>query len=262
MQQKPRIKTLDIETAPLESYTWGIWEQDVGIDQIKTEWSVISYAIKDLGDPKVRYRDTGGRGPKKVRDDKALLVELHKELDDCDILIAQNGRAFDTKKVNARMAMHGIRPYSPVRVIDTLLMAKKHFMFTSNKLDWLSRNLTDHPKDTHKEFPGFELWIECMKDNPKAWEVLKRYNIQDVVAAEKVYLRFRPWIVSHPSLAVYAGGDQHLCPACGSSHVQRRGEEVTQAAIYARYHCQECGKWSRGKVMENTPRERKALLVG
>lgn len=257
----PIIKTIDIETSPLESFTWGTWQQDIGVEQIKTEWTIISYAIKTLGDPKVRYMDTGGRGKNKVRDDKALCLALHKELDETDIIIAQNGRAFDTKKINARMAMHGIKPYSPVRVIDTLEVAKKHFKFTSNKLAWLSKHLTDKPKDDHKEFPGMELWIECLNDNVKAWKVLRRYNEEDVRRAELVYLRFRPWIAQHPNLSVFtAPGDKVKCPKCNSTEVQKRGYEVTNACRYQRYHCQNCGAWSRGKIILNPAKERKAYL--
>lgn len=258
---QPRIKTLDIETSPIEALTWGTWQQDIGVEQIKTEWTILSYAIKDLDDPKIRYEYTGGRGAKKVRDDKALLLKLHKELDEADIIIAQNGRAFDTKKVNARMAMHDIPPYSPVRVIDTLEVAKKHFMFTSNRLAWLSKNLTDEPKDDHKEFPGMELWIECLKDNPKAWTCMERYNKKDVLAAELVYRRLRPWIAQHPNMGVYSANGATKCPKCGSEKVQKRGYEVTQASRYQRFQCMECSAWSRGKALLTPSYERKALLV-
>jgi DNA polymerase elongation subunit (family B) len=261
VQNQPVIKTLDIETSPLESFTWGTFQQDIGVEQIKTEWTILSYAIKTLGDPKVRYKDTGGRGAKNVRNDKSLLLSLHKELDEADIIIAQNGRAFDTKKVNARMAMHGIHPYSPIRVIDTLEVSKKHFKFTSNRLAWLSKHLTDQPKDDHKEFPGFELWLQVLADNPKAWAVMKKYNIQDVVSAEKLYLRLRPWIAQHPNMGVFAANGEMKCPKCASLHLQKRGYEVTQSSRYQRFQCMDCSGWSRGKALLTPTRERKALLV-
>lgn len=258
---KPVIKTVDIETSPIESYTWGIWEQNVSVDQIKTEWTILSYSIKTLGDPKVRYKDTGGRGIKKVRDDKALLQALWKELDEADIIIAQNGRAFDTKKINARMAMHGMLPYSPIRIIDTLEVAKKHFKFTSNKLEWMSKHLTNQPKDNHKEFPGMELWLQCLQDNPRAWKCMRKYNEQDVISAELVYLRFRPWIAQHPNLSVFSGAGKATCPKCGSEHIQKRGYEVTQSSRYQRYQCMDCSGWSRGKSLLTPSAERRALLV-
>src|SRR5271155_1389953 len=84
-----RIATLDIETSPLESYTWGIWEQNVGLDMIKTEWSILSFSWKWLGE-KVAFHSTGGRGADKVRDDLPLMGDLWKLLNEADLVIAQN----------------------------------------------------------------------------------------------------------------------------------------------------------------------------
>lgn len=258
---KPRIATVDIETAPLEAYTWGIWEQNVGLDQIKTEWSILSYAWKWLDQKGVKYEDTGGRGAKRVRDDKKLVKSLRELLDEADIVVAQNGARFDIKKINARLIMHGIAPYSPIRVIDTLAVAKKHFGFTSNKLEWQSKYLTDSPKSKHKKYPGFELWLECLKDNPDAWKEMKHYNRQDVIATEKLYLKQRPWIEGHPNLGTYSTGEEIVCPKCGSTDLQKNGTRVLQLGSYQRYHCQNCGAWPRGKQLLVPLKTRKTRLV-
>ena len=63
----PKILVIDIETSPLESWTWGIWDQNVSLEQIKTEWTILSFAAKWLGKRPILYADTGGRGVKKVR---------------------------------------------------------------------------------------------------------------------------------------------------------------------------------------------------
>ena len=75
-----RIGLIDIETSPLEAYTWGLWDQNVGLNQIKTEWTILSYSFKWLGESKIIYEDTGGKGPGKVRDDKRLLVRVTVEM--------------------------------------------------------------------------------------------------------------------------------------------------------------------------------------
>src|ERR1700733_915350 len=137
----PKILTLDIETAPLEAYTWGLWDVTVGLEQIKTGWSILSYAAKWIGKPKVTFKHTGGRGAAKVRDDKVLMQPLWDLLDRADIVVAQNGQRFDVKKINSRLIEQGFGPYSPIRIVDTLLTAKKHFAFTSNKLAWMSKYL-------------------------------------------------------------------------------------------------------------------------
>lgn len=257
----PKILTIDIETAPLESYTWGLWDQNVGLEMIKTEWSILSFAAKWFGKTKIIYQDTSGRGPSKIRDDKKLLAAIWLLLDEADLVVAQNGQRFDIKKINARLIEAGYGPPSPIRVIDTLLAAKKHFAFTSNKLEWMSQKLTDTPKSKHKLFPGFELWKECLLDNPKAWGEMKKYNKQDVSATEKLYMKLRPWIAQHPNVGTYNVRGDVQCPACGSSHVQAAGIRVLQQGSYQRYHCQNCGHWSRAKQLLADLKARKVKLV-
>lgn len=259
---RPIITTIDIETSPLESYTWGMWNVNVGVNQIKTEWSILSYSAKDLGKKQVRYQDAGGRGAAKVRDDKHLLQGLWDELNRADIVIAQNGKRFDIRKINARLIQEGFKPYSPVKVIDTKVEAQRLAMFTSNRLEWLSKYLTATEKIKHKKFPGFELWIQCLADNPAAWREMKTYNKVDVIATEELYLRLRPWIIGHPNVATYnAAGEVIQCPRCGSHDVHREGSHFTQVNEYPRYLCGGCHSWSRGRFTISTMERRKTLLV-
>ncbi len=256
----PRIVTLDIETAPIESFHWGLWEQNIGLEMIKSEWTILSYSAKWLDEDKVIYNDTGGRGPGKVRDDKKLLQELWNILDEADIVITQNGQSFDIKKINARLIMNGFGPYSPIKIIDTKIVAKRHFSFTSNKLAWMSDHLTDTPKSAHKAFPGFELWAECLKDNEKAWIEMKKYNCLDTISTEKLYLKMRPWISGHVNIAIYTAGDAVSCPKCGSHKVIGNGVRRTQVGVYRRYRCNDCGGHSQGRTLLNSKEKRDSLL--
>lgn len=256
-----RILVIDIETSPLEGYIWRLFDENVGLDQIKTEWSILSYCAKWLEEKKVIYDYTGGRGPKRVRDDKRLMRGLWKLLDAADIVIAQNGKKFDIKKINARLIEHGFRPYSPVRIIDTYLVARKHFGFTSNKLAWQSAHLTDLAKSEHKKYPGFTLWKACLDDDPKAWAEMRKYNIIDVLSTEKVYLKQRPWIENHVNLGTYAKTIGCVCPKCGSGRLQSRGIAVTQQGKYVRMQCLSCSGWSRSKTSEIDRPSRKRLLA-
>lgn len=257
-----RMLVLDIETAPLEAYVWGLWDQNVGLDFIKTEWSILAFAARWLDEKKVIYADTSGRGVKKVRDDKGVTKHIRELLDEADIIIAQNGKRFDIRKINARMVIHGMKPPAPYHVVDTMIEAKKYFAFTSQKLAWTSKYLTDSPKSEHKRFPGFELWTECLKDNPAAWAEMKKYNIQDIQATLEVYYKLRPWMTSHPNLGMYDRSDIPNCPKCGSEHLQSQGYRTLQAGVYHRYQCQDCGGWSRGKQMVVSMEMRRAKQVG
>jgi len=256
----PRILTIDIETSPIEAYVWALFDQNVGLNQIKTEWSILSYAAKWLDEKKIHYDDTSGRGAKKVRDDRKLMQGLWDLLDEADIVVGQNHKKFDLRKINARFIEHGLSPPSPYRTIDTTVEARRYFGFTSKKLEWMSKHLTDTPKDAHKEFPGFELWTECLADNPRAWKQMRLYNIRDVEATEKVYLKMRGWI-HHPSVATYIEDKDPRCLTCGSKSLKCEGYSRTQQGKFRQYSCKDCGKWGRGRENQLAHDVRKNLLV-
>lgn len=254
----PRIKTLDIETSPIVAYVWSLWKVNIGLNQIVEEWSILSYCVKDLGNKKVRYEDTSDKA--NPRDDYDLLVKLRAELVDCDMIIAQNGKAFDLKKINARFIEQGLAPVAPIKVIDTMLIAKDVAKFTSNRLEWLSKHLTDTPKYAHNKFPGMELWSECLKGNRKAWREMKKYNCIDVPATEELYLKLRPYMQGHPNVAAYYDDDKIRCPRCGSTRVTNVGQAYTQTGEYTRYQCGDCGGFARSRYTQNSKAKRLSLL--
>lgn len=266
-KQKPRIGTLDIETAPIVAYVWSLWKVNVGLNQILCDWSILSLCYKWLDEKKPAYFDTAGQGASErtagygVRDDSKLLIALWEFLDEADIVIMQNGIAFDKRKINARFIAAGMRPPSPYKVVDTKVEAAKIAAFTSNKLEWLSRVLTDTPKYLHSEFPGMELWNECLKDNPRAWKVMRKYNPIDVCATEKVYLKLLPWIEGHPNVAAYDDDVEVRCPRCGSSEVVRNGSKTLSAGQYQQFLCKSCGGWSRSRYVKSAKVKRQSLLV-
>lgn len=260
---KPIIVGLDIETSPIIAYVWGTFKQFVGLNQIIRDWTILSFSAIDLEDlntpAKYRYKDVSKQ--KDFYDDRDIVLALWEELDRADIIIVQNGVKFDIRKINARFLTHGLPPPRPYKLVDTMLEARKIAALTSNKLEWLTAVLApEDKKDKHNEFPGFELWGECLKGNKKAWRVMQKYNPQDVVGMLRVYLRLRPFIVGHPNVAVYEPSDVTACPKCGSEDVQERGWAYTQTGKYKRIRCSSCHGWSRTRYTENTVAERKALL--
>lgn len=256
----PRILYLDIETAPIQSLHWSLWKQNISLSQIQVEWSILSFCAWWEGDSKadIIYEDTSQSTD--VRDDTMLLVSLHTLLNEADIVVAQNGKRFDLKKIRARMAMAGLPPFSPVAVVDTLLIAKDVFGFTSNKLEWLSDKFSPVKKRKHTKFPGFELWVECLRNNPKAWKEMRLYNRDDVVSLRYVYLALRPWAIGHPNVAAYWPDEDMRCPKCGSKELTQQGYQYTQSGQYRRYKCSKCMSWSRSRYTVNSTSKRKNLL--
>lgn len=251
-----RIAVLDIETAPLTSWAWGTWDQNLSLEMIQRDWFVIAFAWKWLHDSRVTYFDQSKA--EDVEDDSGLLQKVWDLLDSADIVIAHNGQKFDFKKLNARFITLGWNPPSPYRVIDTLVEVKRVAAFTSNKLAFLTDALCTAKKSSHVKFPGFLLWKECLLGNPKAWAEMKKYNKQDVLSLEELYLRLRPWMVTHPNVMAYElSGDDALtgCTRCGGYALVRQGYRVTQTGRYRRWRCTGCGGWSQERLMEKENRE-------
>lgn len=238
MNNKPKILFYDVETAPILAYVWDIWEQNVGLNQIKRDWCILSWAAKWLDSDKIMYMDQ--RHVKNIEDDKELLRGIWKLLDEADIVVTQNGKAFDEKKLNARFILNGMNPPSPYLHVDTKKIAKKKFAFTSNKLEYMSEKLNKkYKKLKHEKFSGFELWKECLSGNIKAWKEMEKYNKYDVLALEELYLKMRAWDDSI-NLAVFNPNGNPQCE-CGSTHVNVHGYKVTKTGRYQRYQCQSCG---------------------
>lgn len=256
----PKVLLLDIETSPLMSYTWGLWQQNVALNQIKQDWHLLSFSAKFLGDSKIIYRDQ--RNKKDITDDKALLKEIWELLDEADIVITQNGKKFDIKKLNARFIINGFPPPSSFKQIDTLVMARKYFGFTSNKLEYLSNTLNKKfKKQTKREFSGFDLWKECLANNLKAWKEMEKYNKYDVLALEEVYEKLIPWD-SSINFNLYKDENDVISCKCGSTSFLKRGFAYTTKGKYQRYRCNKCGAETRDTVNLFTKDQKKKLRVG
>lgn len=263
MLKGPKVLLFDIETAPILAYVWSIWEQNVGLNQIKSDWHIISWSAKWLGDSpsKIMYKDQ--RGAKKIEDDKDLLQGIWELLNEADIVITQNGKQFDSKKLNARFIMNGMKPPSPYKHIDTRELARKHFGFTSNKLEYMTDKLcVKYKKLKHSEFGGFELWRECLAGNIKAWKEMEKYNKYDVLSLEELYTKLAPWDRTI-DFNLYTGDSDIKCN-CGSAKFQKRGFNFTPSGKFQRYQCQGCGAWSSDKGAKNNllTKDKRASLKG
>lgn len=254
----PKILILDIETAPIMSYVWGLWDQNVSLNQIEQDWHVLSWAAKWLGEKKIMYQDQRDRLG-TIEDDRQLLEGIWKLLDEADIIVTQNGKAFDQKKLFARFILNGMKPPSSFKHIDTKQIASRHFAFTSNKLEYLTSNLCKkHKKLKTKKFPGFELWRACMYGDKNAWKEMERYNKQDVLSLEELYTKLIPWDNSI-NFALYTDEPAVAC-SCGSKRLTKNGYAYTSLGKYQRFKCSKCGAESRSGRNEFSKEKRSSLL--
>lgn len=239
-----KILLFDIETAPILGHVWGLWENNVALNQVKSDWYVLSWAAKWLDNKKIMYADQ--RRAKNIEDDSKILKQIWSLLDEADVVITQNGKAFDQKKLNARFILNGFQPPSSFRHIDTMLLAKKHFAFTSNKLEYMSDKLcVKYKKLKHSKFSGFDMWKECLAGNIKAWKEMEKYNKYDVLSLEELYKKLIPWD-NGINFNVYADSLGIKC-TCGASEFVRNGYYYTNTSKFQRHRCKSCGSESRDR---------------
>jgi DNA polymerase elongation subunit (family B) len=255
---KPKVLVFDIETSPMLGHVWSLWEQNVALNQLHADWHVMAWAAKWLGDSpnKIMYQDQ--RKAKDVQDDRKLLQGIWKLLDEADVVITQNGKSFDVKKLNARFIMSGMQPPSSFRHIDTKILAKKHFAFTSNRLEYMTDKLcTKYKKIKTSKYGGFELWKACLAGDKAAWAHMEKYNKYDVLSLEELYTKLAPWDHS-VNFNLYSNSEEHVCN-CGSTETKRNGYKFTAVGKYQRYKCLECGAESRSRENLLTDTKRASL---
>lgn len=244
MKNTPKVLIFDIETSPLIGYTWGEWQQDV--IKLLQDFQVLTIAWKWLGEKKIHclgQDDFKDYKPGKIND-RSLLQAFHPIISEADVVVAHNGDQFDVKKLNARMIVQGLKPYSPVKQYDTKKAAKRIGGFTSNRLGRLASDMDVARKG---DPGGFGTWEGCLAGDPKAWAKMKKYNKLDLPPLEDIYKVLAPWDKQSPALNVIADRPES-CPNCLSDKIQSRGLSTpTKVGRKRRYQCTNCGKWLQGR---------------
>lgn len=267
--QGPKVLLLDIETAPIIAHVWKLFDQNVALNQIVKDWHLLSWSAKWLESKdkktvygphrKIMYKDQ--RNIKNIENDKILSESIWKLINEADVIITQNGKKFDLPKLNARFIHHEIKPPSSYKQIDTFQIAKRHFELTSNKLEYMTDKFCKkYKKLKHKEFPGHELWNECLKGNKKAWKEMERYNKHDVLALEELYHVFAAWDNSI-NFNLYRDDLQNVCK-CGGTEFTKNGHSYTSVGKFQRYECKKCGHEVKDRTNLFSKEKRKALKVG
>ena len=228
---------LDIETAPNKAYVWGLFKQNVALNQLEASSYTLCWSAQWLGVGQIDFASVQHGKAANLQ----MLKGIHAKLDLADVVIHYNGLKFDIPTLNKEFVRHKMLPPSPYKQIDLMQVCKRAFRFESNKLAFVADSLSLGAKVKHE---GFQLWVKCMEGDPKAWKRMEAYNRGDVVLLGDLYARLLPWITKHPNLSALR--DVTCCPKCGSLRFQARGEMLTTTLRYHRYQCRDCGGWFRG----------------
>jgi len=237
-----KILIFDIETAPLEVYSWSLWPKFIDHGQVIQDWTVLTWSAKWLDEPHMMNASVS---PDSPRDDFDVCEQLWQLLDEADIVVAHNGDKFDLKRMNTRFFLLGLPEPSHYRSVDTLKVAKRRFNFTSNRLDYISKMTGGPGKVSHE---GFSMWKKCLMGDADALRAMQEYNDGDVIELERVYKEMRGWDNRHPNLGMYSDSEE-VCPNCGSDNLEATGRfYTTQTQKYATFRCGDCGKISRSRA--------------
>lgn len=236
-----KLLLLDIETAPNLAYVWGLFKENIPLQRLVDSGYVLCWSAKWYGTDEILFASEKQNGTGE------MLNLVHDLMDEADAVIHYNGANFDIPTLNKEFLKWGFAPPAPYKQIDLYKVAKKQFRLPSYKMDYVAQMLGLEGKVRH---PGFQMWVDCMKDDSDAWKEMEKYNKGDVILLEKIYEKFLPWIDNHPNYNLYVDVDNSVCPNCGGVHLQRRGYSFTSLGKFIRYQCQDCGKWARSAKNE------------
>jgi hypothetical protein len=124
-----KILILDIETSPHLSWHWGRWKQNIPHKQTVTESAVLCWAAKWYGQKKVHF------GSRWYDGHEYMMEKLWLLMDEADVVVGYNSKKFDVKRINSEFIRLGWEQPSPYDQVDLLLQVRKHFAFSSNRLD-------------------------------------------------------------------------------------------------------------------------------
>lgn len=237
-----RLGFWDIEMAPAVVHSWGLFDQNHGINQVLEQPYMLSFAWRWYGSRQVIFKSVHHDGK------EAMVQALHDLFNEADAIVSWNGKGFDTKHANREFLEAGLPPTAIPKEIDLMLAAKAKFRFLSNKLDYVAQLLGVGSK---KSTGGHELWVACMNGDNTAWNKMRLYNKQDVNLLVDIYEKLLPWIGNHPNINLYE--NTNGCPRCGSESFQKRGFNRTGVTKQQRYQCNSCFGWFKsGKALESS----------
>ena len=241
VSNSPRIVLFDIETSHNLIAKFDLRDEWVPHTNILRERFVICAAWKALGE-KSTHAVAVTRKQALAGDDKQVIQTVHRVLSEADVVVGHNANRFDIPWLNGRVLFHRFKPMPPLRVVDTLTVAKRSFSLNSNRLDYLGKYLGLGGKTSTPA----GLWLDVLKGDSKAIRTMVEYNKRDVTLLEDVFMHLRPYVPDYINRQFF--GSIEGCPRCGSTHIQSRGLHRSLTQTYNRFQCCECGGWFRSRV--------------
>lgn len=228
-----RVLYLDIETSPLLTYSWGLFNQNMGLNQLVEPSRVLCFAAKWRDEKQTPLYSEWEHGH------DGMIQAAHDLLAEASVVVHYNGAKFDIPTLNGEFAKANMPPPEPSRQLDLYKVVKSRFRLTSHKLDFVSKHLGLGGKMQHQ---GFDLWAGVLAGEAKVQQTMGRYCQRDTSMLQPLHDRLAPWIVNGPNMRLT--DDPDGCPNCGGRLV-KEGFAYTKLGKYQQFSCTACGSWHR-----------------
>lgn len=246
MTPTPRILYFDIETSITVFAGFSLGKQHISHDQIlkRPQVMCISWAWND---EKVKHAtfDLKKYDLSKKDDDAdyELLSKFSKEYSKADLVVTQNGVAFDVPTLLSRIIKFKLPPLPQVQHDDTYLQTKKPVKHISHKLDDVGDFLGYGNKAEHGH--GMSWWMAIAQGDKSILAKMVKYCDEDVNKLRKIYKHQLPYVKSSLNRSAFSGLGG-VCPQCSSPDAIKDGFARHGLGKYQRFRCNACGHYWRG----------------
>jgi uncharacterized protein YprB with RNaseH-like and TPR domain len=228
-------KTLDDQAKIL------LW--DIECTHLKADFgTILCIGYKWLDEDKVYIRSiTDDKGwQKDPTNDKKVVKDFAKVLQEADVWVTYNGKRFDVPYMQAKLLEHDLPclPNSPH--VDLYFTAKHNIAISRKSLANVSWFLNLENKKTPVDG---RTWKRAMTGHKKSIQYVEDHCDADVLLLEEAYLKLRPLVRTHPRV-----NGRGPCTHCGSDRLWRRGFYITTKRKNRRLQCVDCGAWSKEPV--------------
>lgn len=240
--KKPKIVLWDLETmSDIEQIfsripSIGNWPGRTLKGDMMT---IINFGYKILGEEET-HCEVSWDYTDDINNDSALCHIAYEILKDADGIVTHNGKSFDVKILNTRLAKWGLPPLPKIPHADTKIIAKRGLSLYSNSLNEVAKFFGVEQK---MENGGWNLWVRVFHGDEQAKKIMVEYCKQDVKVLEQIFLKLRPFAKSTevPNYNLFDDNIENQCSTCGSTAVEKHGTRVTTSRKIQRYRCRDCG---------------------
>ena len=223
----------DIETSPCIGWFWRPgYKVNLSYDNVYEDAKIICICYKWSGQSKIYSLKWD-----KSQNDKKMLADFIKVMNQADEIVGHNADRFDTKWIRTRAMVHDLDMPPTYKSIDTLKQARSLLNMPSNRLDSIGKYFKLGQKLENER----GLWEKvCRYNNQSALVRMVKYCKQDVNLLEQWFDKLNKYMKPK----THVTGVKKECPECGSDNVQKRGIRISAVGSQSQScQCNECRKY-------------------